>query len=218
MKFFNERVLCPLALLACGVAASSAHAIVIEASYGTNDGFGSGFAAGSPYEGNVFPTPGPGDEPFEDRRNNGSFSWSPIDLSGYSTINSIAVEYSVYGMLAGSELTLNNYAIANLESEMLGSEGMPEQYVWSEQVDITDRSMLDALFQQEITLEFVSAALANLWSLDYVNLVIDVDELSGSEPEEPEDNDTVAISEPFTFSLFGLALLGMGLSRRRSGA
>ena len=101
---------------------------------------------------------------------------------------------------------------------VLGSEGMPEQYVWSEQVDITDRSMLDALFQQEITLEFVSAALANLWSLDYVNLVIDVDELSGSEPEEPEDNDTVAISEPFTFSLFGLALLGMGLSRRRSGA
>lgn len=215
MVLVNKSVVGSIAL-AAAVMAGNASAIVIEQSFGVEDNYNSTFYTGSSYGLMSFAGAAGDDAQLaqadgstfsEDSYNQGSFAWSPIDLSGYSTINSIQIEYSTYGMLPGSVLRLNDYAIANPESQTSGIDVDPAQYVWTETVDVSS-DLFDALMGEVLTLDFLTANEVDGWSLDYINFTIDVDEVVVIEEPQP-------VPEPLTITLFGLGLAALGVSRKR---
>jgi len=211
MSNFSKGVVCSVLLAAAGLA-THANAVVINATYGDNDSFNGDIDYSQSYTGMSFPTAAAGDDAYIDGINQGNFSWSPIDLSGYSTINSIVVGYGVYGASAGSVLQLNGTTIADLTSQYLDPDLGNIQNAQQDQVSITDRGILDALLGELITLDFLLGNDADAWSLDYVTFTIDVEEfITPPIPSTP-------VSEPFTLSLFGLGLAALGFSRKRNKA
>ncbi|RLT88201.1 MAG: PEP-CTERM sorting domain-containing protein [Ketobacter sp. GenoA1] len=216
MVLVKKSLVGSLALVAVGLA-NSANAIVIEQSFGVEDNFNGEFFVGNNYgllsfaesaSGDAQLTQGDGSVFSEDSMSQGGFSWSPIDLSGYSTINSIQIEYSAYGALPGAELRLNDYFIANPESQTSSVDAAPAQYVWTETVNVNS-DLFAALMGEVLTLDFVMANVTDGWSLDYINFTIDVEELDvvGGDPQ--------AVSEPLSIAIFGLGLAALGVSRKR---
>ncbi len=190
----------------------------VAAPYGLEDNFNGEAVTGEFYSdtSSFFLSSEATDAPSEDTWLTGGFSWTDtsLDFSTLTGVTDITISYSVFGVSAGSTLSLNGTEIdGNLSSQFQIPEGGFYQYVYQNTVSLVGAELdafLAGLTDDYLTLDFNIGGATDQWALDFINLDVLYSSVDPTDPGTPTD-----ISEPVSLSLFGLGLAALGFSRRR---
>lgn len=177
-------------------------AITITDTYGDQDGFGTGVAAGDVF----FPwdvVTEADDEGFTDRWVFGPQTWShSYDISGLTNITSASL--SVFSGGQGLVLTSELYIDGNYVDDLTDGEYFGFNVARN---DVFDLSAYAGLLNGSNTLEVRTFLNFDAWVLDYSELSITGDYVNPNGPQAP-------VPEPATLSLLGIGLAGMALRKR----